>query len=54
VQGRGVSSRGDDVAVDMIATNAAGATYFATYVRPIASPPNVMAEAALRELCPKP
>lgn len=54
VQGRGVSSRGEDVAVDMVATNAAGTTYFATYVRPIAAAPNAMAEAALRELCPKP
>jgi hypothetical protein len=54
VQGRGVSSRGDQVAVDMIATDAAGTTYFATYVRPVATAPNAMAEAALRELCPKP
>lgn len=54
VQGRGVSSRGEDVAVDMVATNAAGTTYFASYVRPSASAPNAMAEAALRELCPKP
>lgn len=54
VQGRGVSSRGEDVAVDMVATNAAGATYFASYVRPTGVAPNAMAEAALRELCPKP
>jgi hypothetical protein len=50
---RGTSSRGAEDRVEMVLTNVAGATYFAMYVRPVATPPNQMAQAALKELCPK-
>jgi len=53
VRAHGSSSNGEDERIDMLATNAAGNTYFAMYARPISSQPNANAEAALRELCPK-
>jgi hypothetical protein len=54
VEARGSSARGEQDRVDMVMTNAAGSTYFAMYVRPVTSPTNPMAEAALQELCAKP
>lgn len=54
MEARGTSSRGDESRVEMVMTNLRGNTYFAMYVRPAAASPNQMAEAALRELCPKP
>lgn len=51
---RGTSSRGAEDRVEMVLTSVAGASYFAMYVRPVTSPPNQMAQAALRELCAKP
>jgi hypothetical protein len=53
VEARGYSSRGWEDRIEMVMSNVAGSTYFAMYVRPIASPPDPMAEAAVRELCPK-
>jgi hypothetical protein len=51
---RGTSSRGGaEDRVEMVVTNVAGASYFAMYVRPVTTPPNQMAQAALRELCAK-
>jgi hypothetical protein len=54
VEARGSSSNGEQDRAEMVMANAAGSTYFALYVRPLTSPPNAMAEAALRELCAKP
>jgi hypothetical protein len=53
VEARGSSSGNREAQLEMVATNAAGNTYFAMYVRPVAVAPNAMAEAALVELCPK-
>lgn len=53
VQARGTSSRGEEDRVEMIMTNAAGASYVAMYARPVGVPSDPKAEAALRELCPK-
>lgn len=53
VEARGTSSRGEQVHIEMMMTNAAGTSYMAMYVRPMASPSNREAEASLRELCPK-
>ena len=53
VEARGYSSRSGESRIEMVMSNVAGGTYFAMYVRPIASDPNPMAEAAVRELCPK-
>ncbi len=55
MQARGTSSRGgDESRVEMVMTTIGGATYFALYARPMGVPANPIAEAALRELCPKP
>ena len=54
VRGRGTSPKRGDEDVEMVFTSIKGASYFALYVRPIGSTPNFMAQAALRELCPKP
>jgi len=53
MQGRGYSPKRGDETLDLVITTTNGASYFALYARPIAAPPNPMAEAALRELCPK-
>ena len=53
VQARGSSSRGGDEFVDLVLTTLNGNSYLAMYVRPIATPTNPMAAAALRELCTK-
>lgn len=53
VQGHGYSPKRGDANVDLVITTTGGASYFALYARPITDPPNPMAEAALRELCPK-
>jgi hypothetical protein len=53
VAATGSSSNDERAHLDMVATNAAGNTYFAMYVRPLGSSPNAMAEASLKELCPK-
>jgi hypothetical protein len=54
VAARGSSSNGEEDRIEVVATNTAGNTYFAMYARPAATAANAMAEAALRELCPKP
>jgi hypothetical protein len=53
LEARGTSSRDEEVRIEMVMTNAAGASFIATYVRPVAVPSDSMAEASLRELCPK-
>jgi hypothetical protein len=53
VQARGSSSHGGDDFVDLVLTTLRGNSYLAMYVRPISSPTNPSAEAALRELCTK-
>ncbi|HLY01800.1 MAG TPA: hypothetical protein VKR56_04805 [Candidatus Cybelea sp.] len=53
VQARGSSSEGRQTDIETVATIIKGSSYFAVYVRPIAVPPNPMALAALREVCPK-
>ena len=53
-QARGTSSRGEAARAELMLSTVAGATYFALYVRPIATAPDAAAEAALRELCAKP
>lgn len=53
IEARGTSSKGGDETVEMVMTTARNTSYFAMYVRPIASPPNEQAAAALKELCPK-
>ena len=53
-QARGTSSRGEPARAEMMMSTVAGATYFALYVRPLATTPDAAAEAALRELCAKP
>ena len=53
VQARGSSSQGGPIDIETVATIIGGASYFAVYVRPIAVPPNPLALAALREVCPK-
>jgi len=53
IEARGSSSHGGDERVQMVLTSAAGSSYLALYVRPIAALPNPAAAAALRELCPK-
>jgi hypothetical protein len=52
LEARGTSSHGE-VHIDMIVTNVGGNSYFAMYARPVELPANSMAEASLRELCPK-
>lgn len=54
VQARGSSSQGAPIDIETVATIIGGSSYFAVYVRPIAVPPNPIALAALREVCPKP
>jgi hypothetical protein len=52
-EARGTSAQSGDSQVEMLATNLAGGSYFAIYVRPFGAAPNADAQAALRELCPK-
>jgi hypothetical protein len=54
VRGRGTSPKRGDEDVEMVITTVNGASYFALYTRPIGAKPNFAAQAALRELCPKP
>lgn len=54
VRGRGTSPKRGDEDVEMVFTTINGASYFALYTRPIGATPNFAAQAALRELCPKP
>ena len=54
VQARGSSSSGGPIDIESVATIIRGSSYFAVYIRPIAVPPNPIALAALREVCPKP
>lgn len=54
MEARGTSSHGDESRVEMMMTTLNGATYLAIYVRPLAALPQRMAEASLRQLCPKP
>lgn len=54
VRGRGTSPKRGDEDVEMVFTTVNGTSYFALYTRPIGATPNSAAEAALRELCPKP
>jgi hypothetical protein len=53
IQGRGTSPQRGDENIDLVVTTTNGVSYFALYARPIATPPNPAAEAALRELCTK-
>jgi len=53
VRGRG-SSKGEPSVVESVIADTGGATYVSLYVRPVASPADIQAEAALRQLCPKP
>lgn len=48
-----VTSKGQNSNVEMMMSNAAGATYMAMYVYPIGGLPNSQATASLRELCAK-
>jgi hypothetical protein len=50
----GSSSKGGKDTVEMVMTTTTGSTYFAMYVRPVGTPPNAAAAAAVRELCAKP
>ncbi|MBV8148409.1 MAG: hypothetical protein JO092_04895 [Candidatus Eremiobacteraeota bacterium] len=56
-EGAGTSSSGNNAStqavMQMVMTNANGATYFAMYAYPVGTRPNSEALAALRELCPK-
>jgi hypothetical protein len=54
MEARGTSSHGDESRVEMMMATLGSATYLAIYVRPLALAPHRMAEASLRELCPKP
>lgn len=54
VLARGDSARSGPTDIESIATNIGGASYFATYIRPVSAPPNPEAMASLRELCTKP
>ncbi len=54
IEARGQSSRGTDTRAEMVMSTVGTTTYFALYARPLGSPPNQPAQAALRELCPKP
>jgi hypothetical protein len=54
VEASGTSQSGQEDRVDMVMTNTSGKSYFAMYIRPVVSPTDPMAEAALRELCAKP
>jgi hypothetical protein len=49
----GTSRSGEPSHVDVVATNVAGASYIAMYVRPLTDRPDPKAEAALRNLCAK-
>jgi hypothetical protein len=55
--GAGTSSSNNNATtqaeMQMVMTNANGASYFAMYVYPVGTRPNGEALAALRELCPK-
>lgn len=50
---QGTSKGGHDSYVEMMMTNAAGATYMAMYIYPVGRQVNGEAETALRELCAK-
>ena len=50
---QGTRGQGKDSIVDMVMSNAGGATYMAMYVYPVGGAPNGEATAALRELCTK-
>ncbi len=54
IEARSTSEKGDAENVDMAMTTLNGSTYFALYVRPLEAAANPQAEAALRQLCPKP
>ncbi len=54
VRGRGTSPKRGDEDVEMVMTTVRSTSYFALYVRPIGARPTFAAQAALRELCPKP
>ncbi|HEY1656653.1 MAG TPA: hypothetical protein VGF86_16230 [Candidatus Tumulicola sp.] len=50
---QGTSKGGHDSNIEMVMTNAGGATYMAMYVYPVGIAVNADAEAALRQLCTK-
>jgi len=54
VRGRGSSRKRGDEDVEMVITTVNGTSYFALYRRPFGARPTFAAQAALRELCPKP
>lgn len=50
---QGTSKGGHDSNIEMVMTNAGGATYMAMYVYPLGTQTNADAETALRQLCAK-